>query len=414
MSRILLQRFRGTNVKRNKIAAIDVGTTKVCTIIADNSGVAGFRVLGVGISPSHGIHRGLVANVKEARESIQESVRRAEQVAGSKIESAILGVTGQHIMSTNNQAAVAITRRKQTVHPEDLKRVTAVASSIEIPSERELLHVIPRNYKIDGQEGIDNPVGMHGFRLDVETHIITAAKTSVQNLAKCINGLGINIDSLVLGHLASAEAVLTEDEKRTGVMMADIGGGITDIAVFKSGTAFHTSLLPVSGYQVTHDISIALQLPFELAEKIKRNHGSVSSDLSIWQGDKALAQDGYSVSYKELAEVIKVRIEELLRLIMLELPGEDRRKMIPSGLVITGGCANLPGIAELAEEIIHLPARIGIPARLDGVSDILQDPACATGVGLLLWQTRKRDKQDWRVREKTGNRFMTRIAQLMH
>ena len=401
-------------MKNNKIAAIDVGTTKVCTIIADNSGAAGFRVLGVGLAPSHGVHSGLVVNVKEARESIRESVSRAEQIAGSKIESAIVGITGQHIMSTNNQAAVAITRRKQIVHSKDLKRVTSVASSIEIPNERELLHVIPRNYKIDDQEGIDNPIGMHGFRLDVETHIITAAKTSVQNLTKCIYSLGIKINGLVLDHLASAEAVLTEDEKQTGIMMADIGGGITDIAVFKGGTVYHTSLLPVSGYQVTHDISIALQLPFELAEKIKRKHGSVASGLNIWQGDKALVQDGYNVAYKELSEVIKVRVEELLRLIMLELPGEDRHKMIPSGLVITGGCANLPGIAELAETVTHLPARAGIPARLDGVSDILQDPACATGVGLLLWQTKKRDKQDWRIREKADNRFITRIAQLLH
>jgi cell division protein FtsA len=401
-------------VKRNKITAIDVGTTKVCTIIADNSGAAGFRVLGVGITPSHGVHRGLVVNIKEARESIRESVSRAEQIAGSKIESAMVGVTGQHIMSTNNQAAVAITRRKQIVHPEDLKRVTMVASSIEIPGERELLHVIPRNYKIDGQEGIDNPVGMHGFRLDVETHIVTAAKTSVQNLTKCINSLDINIDGLVLDHLASAEAVLTEDEKHTGVMMADIGGGITDIAIFNGGTAYHTSLLPVSGYQVTHDISIALQLPFELAEKIKRKHGSVASNLNIWQGDKALNQDGYSVSYKELSEVIRVRVEELLRLIMLELPDQDRHKLIPSGLVLTGGCANLPGIVELAETVIHLSVRVGMPARLDGVSDVLQDPACATGVGLLLWQAKKRDKQDWRTREKTENRFVNRIAQLLH
>lgn len=401
-------------MKRTRFAAIDVGTTKVCTIMADTGGAAGFRVLGVGITPSQGVHRGLVVNVNEARESIRESVRRAEQIAGAKLESAIVGVTGQHIKSTNNQAAVAITRRNQTVRLEDLKRVTKVASSIEIPNERKLLHVIPRNYKIDGQEGIDNPIGMHGFRLDVETHIITAAVTSVQNLTKCIRSLGIKIDSLVLDHLASAEAVLTEDEKQTGVMIADIGGGITDIAVFKGGTIYHTSVLPVSGYQITHDISIALQIPFDLAEKIKRKHGSVASDQDIWQGDKALSQDGYSIAYNQLSEVIKVRVEELLRLIMLELPDKDRHKLIPSGLVITGGCANLPGIAELAETVTHLPMRIGTPVRLDGVSDILQSPAYATGVGLLLWQAKKRDKQDWRTRDKATRRFITRISQLLH
>ncbi len=399
-------------MKRSRFSAIDVGTTKVCTIMADNGGVAGFRILGVGVAPSQGVHKGLVVNTKEAKESIRESIRRAEQVTGSKLESAFVGVTGQHIKSINNKGAVAITHYKQMIRREDLKRVLRVAGSIEIPNERRLLHAIPRNYKVDDQEGIDNPIGMHGFRLDVETHIITAATTSIQNLNKCIRGLGINIEGFVLDHLASAEAILTEDEKKAGVMMADVGGGMTDIAVFKDSTIYYTSVLPVSGYQITRDISIALQLPFDLAEEIKKKYGSVAQDHDIRQGNENLNQDGYSFSYDELSEIIKVRVEELLRLIVLELPNKEHPKLIPSGLVLTGGSANLPGIVEFAKKVTHLPVRIGIPTKLDGVSDILQDPTYAAGVGLLLWQARKRDRQYWRPKENGLMRFLPRIFRL--
>jgi len=400
-------------VKRTKIAAIDVGTTKICTIMADNGGFGGLRILGVGITPAQGMQKGMVVDVNVAKESIRKSVLQAERVAGYKLESACVGITGRHITSTNSQGAIAVTRQDQLVRPGDLKRVLEVARSVKVPSESKLLHVIPRTFKVDGQEGVKNPVGMHGFRLDIETHVITAAITSIQNLTKCIRSIGVEVEDLVLEPLASGEAVLTQEEKQDGVMMADIGGGTTDVAIFKDGTVYYTSVLPVAGYQVTRDISIGLGLSFDLAEEMKRKYGNVTPvDDESQQADTTLTQDGHSISYNDLSEITRVRVEELLRLIILELPQTNYSKLIPSGLVLTGGCANLPGIAELAKTVTRLPVRIGIPLRLDGVSDTLQDPAYATGVGLLLWQVRNETRQDWHTKESGLRRFVARILRL--
>jgi len=381
-------------MKRRRIAAIDVGTTKVATIMADTDGM-GFRILGVGIVPSRGLQKGMVVNLNEARECIRKSVKMAEETAGYKLESAFVGVTGRHITSQNNHGVVTITRNDRLVRPGDLKRVLNVARSVKVPSDSKLLHVIPRNYIVDGQEGVKNPVGMHGFRLDVETHIITAAVTSVQNLTKCIRGAGVEIDDLVLEPLASAEAVLTPEEKQDGVILADIGGGTTDIAIFKDNSIMHTAVIPVAGYQVSRDISIGLGLSFELAEEMKKKYGSVVPVEQDAQ-DRTISGDGHSISYLDLSEIIRVRIEELLRLIMLELPGADFAKLVPSGLVITGGGANLPGVAELGADVTRLPVRIGIPPNLYGVSDVLRDPCYATAVGLLLWKSANEGTKNWK------------------
>mgnify|MGYP001117788694 CR=1 FL=1 len=383
-------------MKRTKIAAIDVGTTKVCTIMGDVDTEGGLRILGVGVAPSVGLQKGLVVNVNEAKQAIRESIRKAERTAGYKLESAYVGVTGRHISSVNNRGVIAITRNDQLVRPSDLKRVLQVARSVKIPSEHKVLHIIPRTYAVDGQEGVKNPVGMHGFRLDVEAHIITAAVTSVQNLTKCIRGLGIEIDDLVMEPLASAEAVLSEEERVDGVMLADIGGGTTDIAVFKDDTIYHTSVLPVAGHLITRDISVGLGLSLELAEQMKKQYGNVtpSQDIKI-DDDRTLTEDGHSVSYRDLSEIIRVRVEELIRLIFMELPRTDYAKFIPAGLVLTGGSANLPGIAELAQDISHMPVRVGEPVSLYGVSDTLRDPAYATSVGLLLWKMRNKGVQTW-------------------
>ena len=402
-------------MKRTRIAAIDVGTTKVCSIIADSDDKGGLRILGVGVVPSHGLQKGLVVNVNEARESIRQSVKMAEKAAGTRLESAFVGVTGRHITSVNSRGAVAITRNDQLVRPEDLRRVLDVARSVKVPDEQKLLHLIPRTFIVDGQDGVKNPVGMHGFRLDVETHIITAAVTSIQNLTKCIRSVGIEVEDLVMEPLASAEAVLTEEEKESGVMLADIGGGTTDIAVFKDSTIFHTSVLPVAGYQITRDISVGLGVSFELAEEMKKKYGDVTPDDGLGnEEEKTVSQDGHSISYSELSTVIRARVEELLRLIVLELPHSDQFKIIPSGLVLTGGCANLPGIAQMAEQVTKLPVRIGYPMQLWGVSDSLNDPAYATAVGLLLWKVRNKGTQKWHpateVRAKEG--FLSRIFRI--
>jgi cell division protein FtsA len=385
-------------MKRTKIAAIDVGTTKVCTIMGDVDTEGGLRILGVGVAPSQGLEKGLVVNVNEAKQAILESIRKAERTVGYKLESAYVGVTGRHISSVNNRGVIAITRNDQLVRSSDLKRVLQIARSIKIPSEHKVLHIIPRTYAVDGQEGVKNPVGMHGFRLDVEAHIITAAVTSVQNLTKCIRSLGVEIDDLVMEPLASAEAVLSQEERVDGVMLADIGGGTTDIVVFKDDTIYHTSVLPVAGHLITRDISVGLGLSLDLAEQMKKKYGNVApSQADKGQDDRTLTEDGHSVSYRDLSQISRIRVEELLRLVIMELPRTDYAKLIPAGLVLCGGTANLPGIAELGQEITRLPVRVGMPVNLYGVSDTLHDPAYATSVGLLLWKMRNKGVQTWQA-----------------
>ncbi|MCX7911391.1 MAG: cell division protein FtsA [Dehalococcoidales bacterium] len=406
-------------MRKDRIAAIDVGTTKVCTIMADVYNKEEIRVIGVGVTPSRGLHKGLVVNLHEARESIRRSVRMAEQMAGRRLESAYVGVTGRHITSINNRGSIAITRSNQVVSPSDLKRVLDVARSVKVPSEQRLLHVIPREYVVDGQGGVKNPVGMHGFRLDVETHIITAAVTSVQNLTKCVHSTGVDVEDLVMEPLASAEAVLTPEEKQDGVLLADIGGGTTDIALFKDNTIYHTAVIPVAGYQVTRDISIGLGVTFEFAEEMKKRYGNVMPVMEEEEGrgkdrDKniAITGDGHSISYRDLSEIIRMRVEEILRLIMLELPQQDYEKLIPAGLVLTGGGANLPGIAELGEMVTRVPVRVGRPISLAGVSDMLDDPAYATAVGLLLWKMRNQDSTVTPAKDGALRRMLTRMFRL--
>ena len=383
-------------MKKHTISSIDVGTTKICTTIAEISDTGSTRIVGVGVTPSHGLHKGLVVNINDAREAIRESVGKAEQSCDYKVDSAYVGVTGRHVNSVNNRGVVAITRNDRLVRPDDLRRVLSNAQSIKVPNDRQLLHVIPRGYAVDGQTGVKNPVGMYGFRLDVETHIVTAAATSIQNLVKCIRSLGIDIDDLVLEPLASSEAVLTEDEKQVGVVLADIGGGTSDICVFKEGSIWHTSILPVAGYQLTRDIAIGLGLPFEVAEEMKKRYGSV---MPVYESQMATAnqisEDGHGISYQDLCDIIRARVEEILRLILLELPRSDYESLVPAGLVLTGGTANLSGIETLGREVLKLPVRVGVPTHISGIADTVRDPAYATSVGLLLWGAKNRSTRRW-------------------
>jgi len=403
--------------KRNVVASIDVGTTKICTILADVSDGDSPRVVGVGISPSRGLHKGLVVNINEARESIRDSVRKAEQASNYKVESAYVGVTGRHVSSMNNRGVVAITRNDRVVRPDDLKRVLSTAQSVKTASDRRLLHVIPRSYAVDGQPGVKNPVGMHGFRLDVETHVITAAVTSIQNLVKCIRSIGIDVEDLILEPLASSEAVLTADEKQVGVILADIGGGTTDVAVFRDGSIWHTSILPVAGYQLTRDIAIGLGLPFDIAEEMKKKYGSV---MPVYEGKTdtapAISQDGHGVSYQDLCDIVRARVEEVLKLILLEMPSSEYEALVPAGLVLTGGSSNLSGIAALGRDILRLPVRVGTPTDVYGIADVLRDPAYATSVGLLLWGTKNEGKRSWKsgIFGGTVRRLASQLRNLFH
>ncbi len=404
--------------KNEVVAAIDVGTTKICSIIANVGYGDGLQVLGVGVTPSRGLHKSLVVNISEAKQSIRQSVKKAEQASGLKMDTAYVGVTGRHIGSLNNRGVVAISRSDRLVRPDDLKRVLQTARTVAVPSDRKLLHVIPRGYALDGQVGVKNPVGMHGFRLDVETHVITAAVASVQNLVKCIRGVGVDIEDLILEPLASGEAVLRPDEMEAGVILADVGGGTTDIAIFKEGSIWHTSILPVAGYQITRDIAIGLGLPFEVAEEMKKRYGSV---MPIYNGREEepttlKVENGYSVSHQDLSEVIRARVEEILKLVALEIPGTNYAKEVPCGLVLTGGSSNLLGIETLGQEVLGLPVRVGVPTGVYGIADILPDPAYATSVGLLLWGTRRHEgEQGWRSRGlgQTFRRFFFRMSRTL-
>jgi cell division protein FtsA len=379
---------------KRKIAAIDIGTTKVCTIMGTLDSVTGLRILGVGIAPSHGIEKALVANVTQAKESIRQSVRKAEMMAGYRLDSAYIGVTGKHISSNNNKGTIAITKTDQLVRGDDLRRVLDVALNVKAPADRKMLHVIPRSYTLDGHE-VKNPVGMHGYELNVEAHVITAAVASVQNLTQCVRGVGIEIDDLVLEPLASAEAVLSEEEKMAGVLIADIGGGTTDIAVLREGSIYHTSVLPVAGHQITRDIAAGLGLSFELAEEMKKKYANLLPSGKE-EEDRVVGENGHSISYRDLCEIVRARVEELMRLVVLELPRTDYSRLIPAGIVVTGGGANMPGIVELTQSITRLPVRVGIPPALNGVSNaLLNDPAYATSVGLILWKMKNDNTQKW-------------------
>lgn len=385
------------------ITGIDVGTTKVCTIVATLDSGGGIQVLGVGFVPSRGLHKGMVVNVDEAKLTIAESIKRAEQASGVKVESAFVGVTGRHVHSTNTHGVVAIPRNDRLVKSDDLKRVLDSAQSMNIPDDRKILHAIPRHYNLDNQERIKNPVGMHGFRLDVETHVITAAIASVQNLVKCIRSIGIEISDLILEPLASGEAVLTTEEKELGVILADIGGGTTDIAVFRDGSIYHTSVVPVAGYQFTSDLSIGLGLPFDIAEAMKKKYGNVSPELITKNEDSTLnIENGHSVSYRDLCKIMQDRMEELLRLILLEMPDSNYNALAPAGLVLTGGGAKMVGLEALSRTTLRVPTRIGQPMGVYGITDILHDPCNATGVGLLLWGIRNQGKPAWETSRKNG------------
>lgn len=369
--------------------SIDVGTTKICTIVAKVNEEKEALIKGVGLTPADGLRKGVVINIDEVTESIQASVEEAEHRSGVKINSAYVGITGGHISSINNRSMVNITNNEHLITPEDVTKALESARAYNIPSNREVLHILPRGYAVDGQEGVNNPVGMHGYRLDAETHIVTGATTSIQNLAKCLQGVGVGIDDLILEPLASSEAVLTDEEKEMGVALADIGGGTTDIALFIEGSIWHTTVLPVGGYHLTNDIAIGMRTPFLTAEEVKTRHGSALPDEI--DPEESIEITGFgdygvrSVLRRHVCEIIRARAQEILELILLEIKRSGYDGMLPAGVVLTGGTANLIGIATLAQDVLQLPVRVGRPQGISGLTGYICDPAYATSVGLLLW-----------------------------
>ncbi|HXK32527.1 MAG TPA: cell division protein FtsA [Dehalococcoidia bacterium] len=380
-------------------ASIDIGTTKICTVVGEATGEGAMRILGVGVAASDGLARGMVDNIRDATEAIRTSVEKAEKSSGTRILSAHVGIAGAHIGCLNNRGIVAIPDRSRPIMPDDVARVLDGARVVSIPTNREILHVIPRYYVVDGQDHISDPVGMYGTRLDVETHIVTGIDAAIQNVNKCVEGAGVQVDGLILEPLASAEAVLDEEEKEQGVVLADIGGGTTDIALFIDGSVYHTAVLPVGGNHITKDIVIGLRAPHQAAEDAKRRWGhaipsmvDASEEITL----EAFGAEGQKTELRRrLCEIIQARAEEILEMTMAEVKRAVSDDIVSAGIVLTGGTAKLAGIDILAEQVTGLPARIGQPRNLQGLTDMLADPAYSTSVGLLQWAVHEAEASMW-------------------
>lgn len=373
------------------IVALDIGTTKICTLVAEVGPPPeeNLRIVGVGTVPSRGIRKGVVVNVKEVASAILDSIRLAERTSGYEIASAYVGLAGAHINAVNSRGVVAVSRGERGIRSFDVERVLESARAIDIPHNREILHIIPRSFTVDGDDGVRDPVGMQGHRLEVEAHIVTGATSSIQNIIKCVQNADIQIDALVLEPLASGEAILTDIEREMGVVLVDIGGGTTDIAIFIEGSIWHAVVLPTGGEQITNDVAVGLRTPYNMAEDIKIKYGHALPEAVMAQEvvkAEVFGENGrQEIPRQFLAEVIGARVEEIFELILQEIKRSGYDGLLPAGVVLCGGTAELPGIRELAREVMSLPARIGEPQNLSGLVDSLHSPAFATTVGLLEW-----------------------------
>lgn len=378
------------------IVGIDVGTTKVCTIVAQVADTGKLNILGVGVTPSKGLDKGVVVNIDDAVSAISASIEKAERLSGYRIGTAFVGVSGRHISSLNSRGVVAVQRPDHEISRNDVARAVESAQAVAIPTQREVIHVIPRAYVVDGNEGIRDPIGMSGFRLEVETHIVTGEVMAIQNLIRSVQKAGVEIDDLVLQPLASGEAVLTPEDKDRGVMLVDIGGGTTDIAIFVQGGVWHTSVVSVGGNHFTNDITYVLHTPHNTAEYLKIRYGSaVAGDPPIdGVGDDPIEIDTLTVGEKQkisrhlLNEIVQARAEQVVELIYNEIRRSGYEGMLPAGIVLTGGAAQLNRFDELVRDMLGIPVRVGVPTELSGLADTLDSPTYATGVGLLRWGSR--------------------------
>jgi len=400
--------------KEDLIVGLDIGTTKICAVVAEPT-AKGVDVIGIGTHPSRGLRKGVVVDIDATVDSIKHAVEEAELMADCEISSVYAGIAGGHIEGFNSHGIVAVKDREVTDN--DVRRVIDAAKAVAIPMDREVIHVIPQEYIIDDQDGIREPLGMSGVRLEAKIHIVTAAVTSAQNIVKCANKAGLNVVDIVLEPLASAEAVLADDERDLGVCLIDIGGGTTDIAVFADGAIKHTCVLGLGGYHVTNDIAVGLRTPFDEAERIKKRFGAASARLlgsdDVITVPSVGGRRPREVSRKILCEIIEPRIDEILTLSRQEIVKAGLEDKIPSGLVLTGGCAALAGIGELAEEIFEAPVRIGQPWRVGGLQDVVRSPMYATGVGLVLYgqaQAQGRGVSRFRIRDES---IFRRVRQRM-
>ncbi len=391
--------------------ALDVGTTKTCTLIAEVKEEGGLRIVGVGIAPSRGLRKGVVVNVEEATEAIAASISKAEDISGYEIDRVYVGVSGGHISSVNSRGVAAISRGVRGITLDDMDRAMDAAQAIAIPHNREIIHTIPRGYTVDGQDGVRTPLGLQGYRLEVEAHVVTGAVPPIHNLVKCVRAAGVEIIDLVLAPIAAGEAVLTTAEKEMGVVLVDIGGGTTDVAIFIDGSVWHTMVLSVGGNHLTNDIAIGLRAPFNMAEEIKTEHGHTLPEVIAPEESLDITAFGNeprrSISRRRLAQIIEARAEEIFDLVFKEIKRSGYDGLLPAGLVLCGGTAELAGLREFGSRALDLPARVGNPQKLEGLVETLESPAYATSVGLLLWGLRR--TKDREIAPRRTSNFSRRL-----
>jgi cell division protein FtsA len=367
------------------IVGLDIGTSKVVAIVGEIDAEGGLEVVGIGSSPSRGMKKGVVINIESTVQSIQRAVEEAELMAGCQIHSVYVGIAGSHIRSLNSHGIVAI--KDKEVFDHDLERVIDAAQAVAIPADQKVLHILPQEYVIDSQEGIKEPLGMSGVRLEAKVHLVTGAVNAAQNIEKCIRRCGLEVEEIILEQLASSYSVLTEDERELGVCLVDIGGGTTDIAVFTDGSIRHTGVIPIAGDQVTNDIAMALRTPTQHAEEIKIKYACALTQLAGPDQTIKVPSVGdrppRDLSRQALAEVVEPRYDELFSLVQAELRRSGYEDMVPAGIVLTGGTSKMEGVVELAEEIFHMPVRVGFPQSVRGLNDIVRNPIYSTSVGLL-------------------------------
>lgn len=375
----------GSVQDKKLIVGLDIGTSKVVAIVGEIGLDGSIEIVGIGSNPSKGMKKGVVVNIESTVQSIQRAVEEAELMAGCQIHSVYVGIAGSHIRSLNSHGIVAI--KDKEVYRADLERVIDAAQAVAIPADQKVLHILPQEYIIDNQEGIKEPLGMSGVRLEAKVHLVTCAVNAAQNIEKCIRRCGLEVEEIILEQLASSYSVLTDDERELGVCLVDIGGGTTDIAIFTEGSIRHTGVIPIAGDQVTNDIAMALRTPTQHAEEIKIKYACALTQLAGADdtikvpsvGDRAPRD----LSRQSLAEVVEPRYDELFTLVQAELRRSGYEDLVPAGVVLTGGTSKMEGVVELAEEIFHMPVRVGYPQTVRGLNDIVRNPIYATSVGLL-------------------------------
>lgn len=371
------------------ITGLDIGTTKTACLIGEVDERRRLQIRGVGIVPSKGIKKGVIVNVEEATDAIQRAVEKAERTSGLEVQEAYVGVAGSHISALNSRGTAAINRPSRQIEQEDVRRALEAARAIAIPHSQEVIHVVPRSYWLDGSNGVSDPIGLHGYRLEVEAHIVTAGSTALQTYERCCEGADLAVKAFVLEPLASGEAVLQDEEKELGVVLVDIGGGTTDISIFLEGSVWHTVSLPIGGYHLSHDLAVGLQCPLPVAEEIKKRYGHATSDGIADRSPIDVTHFGgeplHDLTRRDVAEILEHRVADIFDLIMREMKRSGYDGLLPAGLVLCGGSAQLSGLRETARSVFNLPVRIASPQELYGLVDVLGSPAYATSVGLLGW-----------------------------